>query len=97
MCNLECEAVIFVDTSFPKAYVSLDKVVVTADGLLRTSTLSFAVSSCPAALLLLFCFCPFAFQVVGSLKMLILSDNYPDCISKGHFVLIWALVEMESS
>lgn len=38
----------------PKAYVSVDKLLVAADGLLATSTLFFAVSSCLAALLPLF-------------------------------------------
>lgn len=54
------------------------------------------ILSCSSASFILF-FCPFAFQVVGSLKMQILSDYYPDCISKDPFFLIWTLVEMESN
>lgn len=79
-CSLECQAVIIVKTAFPKAYVSVDKLVFAADGLLATSTLFFAVSSCLAPLLLLFCFCSFAFQVLGSLK------------KNADFVRLWPLL-----
>lgn len=52
--TVQCQAVIIVETPFLKSYVSVDKLLVAADGLLATSTLLFAVSSYPAALFPLF-------------------------------------------
>lgn len=69
---------------------------VASDGLLASATLSSAVSSSPAAPLLLFHFCSSAFQVFASVKkLLILPDCCPHCGLKDPvFLLFGHLAEM---
>lgn len=55
---------------------------------------SFILSCSSASFILFLSFC---FSGSRFFKMLILSDYYPDCISKDPFFLIWTLVEMESN